>query len=94
MMGAGTTRCQDMAPYVTVGTPHLSPLSQSYEDDCRLSEGRFKTDFERETELSVVSPEFRNSQARTMQSVPTRAHSAPIPSVRMNQVWCPRSSTV
>ena len=51
-----------MAPYVNVGTPHLSPLSQSYEDDCRLPQGRFKTDLERETELSVVSPEFRDSE--------------------------------
>ena len=41
-----------------MGTPHLSLGLQSYEDEYRLVDGGFKTDSEREDELSVVSPEF------------------------------------
>jgi hypothetical protein len=83
-MNATTMPCQDFCAYVNMGTPHLSLLSQSYEDDYMLAKGRFKTDFERETELSMVSPEFprlvrlRNVQVDDLGHRPTiRCRSVP-----------------
>ncbi len=41
-----------------MGTPHLSSQSQSYQERGRHHEGAARTDSERESELSVVSPEL------------------------------------